>query len=346
MATRIYKTPFAATGDKEALATADQPDGKVSLQTGWTPDYELPNDNANYRPVGRAEMNGILGEITEGLGEIQMRGCAIWQPVPGGWPNGAQVMVGAVVYRSTVDNNTAVPAPEAAGWVPMSQGIATIEEALALVDDTKTMTPAKLVSAMGILRGSWAFIASGTFVVPAGVSVLYITACGGGGGGGAYNGSTSGAGGGGGGGSCFKLRLNVTPGDVIPVTVGQGGGGAQTANGTGASGGSTSFGTHVTLNGGAGGISAGQGGVGGGVSGTTGQLGMPGQRGEQYNPLSLSQPQGGRGGASLFGAGGYGGGQGSGNLNGQPAFGYGAGGGGGAQGSGASGTNGFLVVEW
>ncbi|WP_313378015.1 glycine-rich domain-containing protein [Achromobacter insolitus] len=224
--------------------------------------------------------------------------------------------------------------------------IATAAQAQELTDDTQALTPAKLVSAMGILRGSWAFIASGTFVVPAGVSVLYITACGGGGGGGAYNGSTSGAGGGGGGGSCFKLRLNVTPGDVIPVTVGQGGGGAQTANGTGASGGSTSFGTHVTLNGGAGGISAGQGGVGGGVSGTTGQLGMPGQRGEQYNPLSLSQPQGGRGGASLFGAGGYGGGQGSGNLNGQPAFGYGAGGGGGAQGSGASGTNGFLVVEW
>lgn len=224
--------------------------------------------------------------------------------------------------------------------------VATVEQAQALSDNTVLMTPSNLVSAMGILRGSWAFIASGTFVVPAGVSVLYITACGGGGGGGAYNGSTSGAGGGGGGGSCFKLRLNVTPGDVIPVTVGQGGGGAQTANGTGASGGSTSFGTHVTLNGGAGGISAGQGGVGGGVSGTTGQLGMPGQRGEQYNPLSLSQPQGGCGGASLFGAGGYGGGQGSGNLNGQPAFGFGAGGGGGAQGSGASGTNGFLVVEW
>ncbi|UXL06488.1 hypothetical protein [Achromobacter xylosoxidans] len=116
MATRIYKTPFAATGDKEVLATADQPDGKVSLQTGWTPDYELPNDHANYRPVGRAETNGILSEITEGLGEMQLRGFALWQPVDGGWPKGAHVMVGDTVYRSNVDNNTADPAAGAPQW--------------------------------------------------------------------------------------------------------------------------------------------------------------------------------------------------------------------------------------
>lgn len=48
---RIYKTPFAATGDKEALATADQPDGKVSLQEGWTPDYELPTTTRTIAPL-------------------------------------------------------------------------------------------------------------------------------------------------------------------------------------------------------------------------------------------------------------------------------------------------------
>lgn len=116
MATRIYKTPFAATGDKEPLATADQPDGKVSLQAGWTPDYELANDNANYRPVGRAEMNGILSEITEGLGEIQLRGFALWQSIDGGWPKGAHVMVGHTVYRSNVDNNISNPAAGGPDW--------------------------------------------------------------------------------------------------------------------------------------------------------------------------------------------------------------------------------------
>lgn len=118
MATRIYKTPFAATGDKEVLATADQPDGKVSLQAGWTPDYELPNDNANYRPVGRAEMNGVFNELTEALGEMQLNGFAKWQSIDGGWPLGAQVSHNGTAYRSTTNANVTTPGSTGAAWVP------------------------------------------------------------------------------------------------------------------------------------------------------------------------------------------------------------------------------------
>lgn len=144
MATRIYKTPFAATGDKEALATADQPDGKVSLQAGWTPDYELPNDNANYRPVGRAEMNGIISEITEGLGDVQLHGFATWQAIDGGWPAGAQVTIGEVAYRSDIDNNLTTPGEVGANWTRLAAGIATSAEVGAAENDTKTVTPLKL----------------------------------------------------------------------------------------------------------------------------------------------------------------------------------------------------------
>lgn len=118
MATRIYKTPFAATGDKEVLATADQPDGKVSLQAGWTPDYELANDSPNYRPVGRAEMNGILNEITGALGELQMSGFAPWQAISGGWPKDAYVVHEGVAYRSLIDSNEDAPGTSEASWVP------------------------------------------------------------------------------------------------------------------------------------------------------------------------------------------------------------------------------------
>lgn len=147
MATRIYKTPFAATGDKEVLATADQPDGKVSLQAGWTPDYELPNDNANYRPVGRAEMNGILSEVTEGLGEMQLNGFAKWQPIDGGWPLGAQVNHGGVVYRSLINSNLTEPGTAGANWVLMGTGIATTAQAQGLTDDLALLTPLKLADA-------------------------------------------------------------------------------------------------------------------------------------------------------------------------------------------------------
>lgn len=144
MATRIYKTPFAATGDKEALATADQPDGKVSLQAGWTPDYELPNDNANYRPVGRSEMNGILNEVTEGLGELQLNGFAKWQAVDGGWPLGAWVSHNAIVYRSTTNSNTTEPGVVGAFWAVLPAGVASTAQAQALTDDTLALTPKKL----------------------------------------------------------------------------------------------------------------------------------------------------------------------------------------------------------
>ncbi|MEN4917582.1 hypothetical protein ABE485_02835 [Achromobacter spanius] len=144
MATRIYKTPFAATGDKEALATADQPDGKVSLQAGWTPDYELPNDNANYRPVGRAEMNGVFNELTAALGEMQLTGFAKWQTIDGGWPLGAQVSHNALTYRSTGDANTTEPGTVGAAWVPMGSGIATTAQAQAMTDDATLLTPKTL----------------------------------------------------------------------------------------------------------------------------------------------------------------------------------------------------------
>lgn len=103
--------------------------------------------------------------------------------------------------------------------------------------------------------------ASGSFIVPAGVTTLYVTGCAGGGGGGggassSTNSSTSTSGGSGGAGqSVIKSPLSVTPGQVITFTIGSGGvggnGGATGANGSiGSAGGSTIFGSLLTLAGG------------------------------------------------------------------------------------------------
>ena len=69
--TRIYTTTFAATGDKETLAATDPGTGKVSLPSGWTPDYEKLDTDPSYRPVGRKEMNGVINEVTAAVGELQ-----------------------------------------------------------------------------------------------------------------------------------------------------------------------------------------------------------------------------------------------------------------------------------
>lgn len=90
---------------------------------------------------------------------------------------------------------------------------------------------------------SWSNAPTIAFTVPANVNHLFFTASGGGGGGGAGGSSTGGgtsAGGGGGGGAGSSptiTDIQVTPGDVVNITVGQGGAaGAVTAT-TGGSGG-------------------------------------------------------------------------------------------------------------
>ena len=120
--TRIYKTPFAATGDREALADLDPGTGKVSLPSGWTPDYEKENDDPNYRPVGRQELNGILHEITASLGEMQIYGVATWRPLVGGWPAGARVAQtgGIGAWYNTVEGNTSDPNDGGTGWIEIA----------------------------------------------------------------------------------------------------------------------------------------------------------------------------------------------------------------------------------
>jgi hypothetical protein len=149
--------------------------------------------------------------------------------------------------------------------------------------------------------------ASGSFVVPAGVSSLraHIVA---GGGGSAYSGNNSTFGyayGGGGGG--WAGALSVTPGETITVTVGGGGGRAYDDAGggtmTGATGGSTvisgSFGT-ITATGGAGG-SASAANNGYGTSGAGGTCATPsapytgvaGGAGALATPFGLTEGAGG-----------------------------------------------------
>ena len=210
-----------------------------------------------------------------------------------------------------------------------------VQAALQEVDAEKQ---AVLTGARKVTYGS----GSGNFTVPAGVTVLTITGCGGGGGGAAYTtATTSGGSGGGGAGFVIGTTVSVTPGQVIPYSVGAGGAGSQITGGSGGAGSNTTFGG-LTLQGGGGGVSAGSPGNGGSVTGTSsGGLRLAGKAGQQYNNDGQGFSQGGGGGAS-FGAGGWPGGPSEGPRAGQ----LGGGGGGGKNGSGAAGGQGFLTIEW
>ncbi|VFR39641.1 Phage tail fiber protein [plant metagenome] len=225
-------------------------------------------------------------------------------------------------------------------------GMATEVEARALSSTTRLMSPATTLEAIRTASSVVVFTADGEFPVPDHVNEVFITGTGAGGGGGAYNGSNGGASGGGSGACCWRVRVAVTPGSVVPVHVGVGGARGTNHNQSGFAGGTTSFGSLLSLGGGGGGITVSDGGLGGNYAGPQSGIAQNGQRGEQYNPLSLSSAQGGQGGSTMFGDGGQGGGLGSGNGAGRAAHGYGAGGGGGASAGGGPGVGGFLMVEY
>lgn len=146
------------------------------------------------------------------------------------------------------------------------------------------------------------FTASDSFVVPAFIYKLKVSNWGAGAGGsGQFGAGTAGNGGGAGG---FGVQIfNVTPGQVIPFTVGTGGAAGVSVGGAGGNGGDTTF---LTLVAGGGKASvatahyAGHGGtVTGGIFSITGGYGQGGEAG--VPGAGGISPQGGQGGVSSFG---------------------------------------------
>lgn len=225
------------------------------------------------------------------------------------------------------------------------------------------------VSASNIAR----FTASGTYIVPAGVTTIYVSGCaggGGGGGGGSNNtGNAAGSGGSGGGAgqSIIRQLFTVTPGTIIAITIGSGGsgggGGGQGSDSAtnGTDGGNTVIGGLITLTGGLSGLRGQQGGAGVAVVGPAGGAGFPagGWASDGSAPtasVDLGWPGlSGAGGSSKFGGGGQSvrAGKTAGGVgNSGDGFGSGGGGGGsvyatgGAGGNGGAGSGGFVLIEY
>jgi hypothetical protein len=187
------------------------------------------------------------------------------------------------------------------------------------------------------------FYASAPFVVPNGVSLVKIRLCGGGGGAGA--GATGFGGAGGGAGGYAEGIVAVTPGMLIPVTVGSGGSGATTAPAGAGTGGTSSFGAYLSATGGGGGGS-GQAFAFGGApgSGSGGSLVLTGGYGSDGNGGNVTFA--GNGGASAFGGGGRAAAAGSFTEQNGTAPGSGGGGCYDSSGNGGSGAAGIVIVEY
>jgi hypothetical protein len=192
------------------------------------------------------------------------------------------------------------------------------------------------------------FLSSGTYTKPSWLRMAIIKGCGGGGaGGGSGANATNSACGGGGGyagyGELLLLAANISATETVTI----GAGGTGNLNSGGSAGGNTSFGTHVTFNGGHGG-SVGGAGVGtacqtsggpgtGGTVGSGADLAITGASGE-YGVRGLgaafNQAFSGQGASGRMGAGGSSvTGSSAGGFDGNPGIGFGSGGSGSADGN-------------
>jgi hypothetical protein len=234
--------------------------------------------------------------------------------------------------------------PVDAGWVGLgiivvSYGQTAVTQASISPVPGAPILQAKLPDLRPGFSNLLAITASGSFTVPTGVTRVKVTVTGGGGAGGTH--ASQAGGGGGAGGQAVSVIAGLTPGSVIPVTVGSAGA-APAGAANGGNGGTSSFGSFVSATGGLGGV----GGSGSGTcAGSSGGVGVGG---------GVNEAGGfGTDAVDASGKGGDGGGPGNGRGSSGPVaavaaagYGGGGGGGGGSGGTGASGGPGIVIVEW
>ena len=128
----FIRVPFAVEGEQTEIPLALQTDGHVSMQTGYTFDYERdPAVDTQAKDVERDKMNWLFGLLTTVLRQYQSEGTYPYitpednggTPFP--YPKYARCLYAdqkvSGVFESLVDNNTSAPA-DAAKWQNISAG--------------------------------------------------------------------------------------------------------------------------------------------------------------------------------------------------------------------------------
>jgi hypothetical protein len=246
---------------------------------------------------------------------------------------------------------TQITPPVDNGWIGLyvitvNYGQSAISATNIVTLPTAPFIPFKLPSLRpGFGSGVQTFTTSGSFVVPAGVSQAEVEVWGGGSGSYASVANIP-SGGGCGGGYARKLVQGLTPGQVIPITIGGGGAAGTVSGALPSSGGSSSFGTFVSAKGGqlnglasAANPQSGATPAGIGVGGDINLTGSAGQSGvANLGGLGGSAPMGGTqnsGTSALAGV-----------FPGGGASGAGTGATGNSAYNGAPGASGFVIVRW
>jgi hypothetical protein len=313
-----FVVPFASTGDKTVTPDATDPGGAISYSQGWPVAYQLADTDPSYRPVGRQEMNGVLFDVTGAIAELQTIGFPEWVAVADlvvPYRINAYVRHNDIVWQSLIANNSDEPG--------VGSGATSWKNASA-------------ATAGRILKVT-TFPASGTWTPDPLAKTYIVEMVAGGGAGSGAPGTSSGfisIGGGGGAGAGLRTKMLAVP--VTPVGITIGAGGVPATGIAGGNGQATSFGSLFSVSGGAGGQPAGGASSfpfsalpGAGVATVTGNAAdidfiFRGGAGDYGLALSVTYFLSGKGGVSMFSAGGHAAASTAGNSGGIGAGGSGA----------------------
>lgn len=111
--TRYFKTPFGESGNKTEVPNVSV-GGAVAYDTGYGPDYELPQGAVGRKRIERPEYNGVMNSVTGNLKQWQEKLYPTWieddgSGVPFSYPVGMIVSLAGVNYISLEAANQEEP---------------------------------------------------------------------------------------------------------------------------------------------------------------------------------------------------------------------------------------------
>lgn len=115
--TKVFKTPFAAQGDRADVPVETQADGSVSYTQGYGYDYERDQTtDPAAKDIEREKMNALFHDVTEATGEMQQFGTASWSEDGKPYPIRSLIYYSEKTWQSRIKNNNEKPG-KGSGWV-------------------------------------------------------------------------------------------------------------------------------------------------------------------------------------------------------------------------------------
>lgn len=125
--TKVFKTPFAAQGDRTAVPVETQADGSVSYTQGYGYDYERDQTtDPAAKDIEREKMNALFHDVTEAVGEVQSFGTAVWSEDGKPYAIRSLAYYGEKLWQSKIENNNEEPG-KGGGWVEFKADINPVD---------------------------------------------------------------------------------------------------------------------------------------------------------------------------------------------------------------------------